>query len=255
MSQHPKQPWPYPEVVAHRGGGTLAPENTIAGFREGIRYGYRAAECDVKLSADNVCFLLHDDTVDRTSNGKGEAKAKTMAELSMLDAGGWKGAAHAGEALPTLANVAAYCQAQAMLLNIEIKPCPGRFEETGRLVAQEAARLWAGASVPPLLSSFEIDALRAAQAAAPALPRAFLCEAIPANWRDILAELDCVALHCDHVTLTEALARDIKQAGYQLLCYTVNTLERAQTLRGWGVDSVCTDRVDLLAPQRPLAAQ
>ncbi|MEO9386359.1 glycerophosphodiester phosphodiesterase family protein, partial [Chromobacterium phragmitis] len=117
MPQQSKPAWPYPEVVAHRGGGTLAPENTVAGFREGVRYGYRAAECDVKLSADNVCFLLHDDTVDRTSNGEGVARAKTMAELSQLDAGGWKGAAFAGEALPTLANVAAYCLAQRMLLN------------------------------------------------------------------------------------------------------------------------------------------
>ncbi|UTH72444.1 glycerophosphodiester phosphodiesterase [Chromobacterium sp. IIBBL 290-4] len=255
MPQQNKQAWPYPEAVAHRGGGTLAPENTIAGFREGVRYGYRGAECDVKLSADNVCFLLHDDTVDRTSNGKGEAKLKTMAELSQLDAGGWKGAAYAGEALPTLDNVAAYCRAQNMLLNIEIKPCPGRFEETGRIVAQETARLWQGALVLPLLSSFEIDALRAAKAAVPALPRAFLCEELPADWRAILEELDCVALHCDHKTLTEALAREVKQAGYQLLCYTVNELARAKTLREWGVDSVCTDRVDLLAPQRPLLEQ
>ncbi|OHX13015.1 glycerophosphodiester phosphodiesterase [Chromobacterium sphagni] len=249
MPQH-KQPWPYPEVVAHRGGGTLAPENTIAGFREGVRYGYRAAECDVKLSADNVCFLLHDDTVDRTSNGKAPAAGMSMAQLSQLDAGRWKGAAFAGEALPTLSNVAGYCLAQNMLLNIEIKPCPGRFEETGRLVALEAARLWAGAAVPPLLSSFEIDALRAAKAAAPALPRAFLCEDIPGNWRDILAELDCVALHCDHHALTAELAREVKQAGYQLLCYTVNDPADARRLLAWGVDSLCTDRLDLLPARR-----
>ncbi|MEO9386360.1 glycerophosphodiester phosphodiesterase family protein, partial [Chromobacterium phragmitis] len=127
-----------------------------------------------------------------------------------------------------------------------LPPCPGRFEETGRLVAQEAARLWAGAAVPPLLSSFEIDALRAAKAAEPALPRAFLCEEIPANWRDILAELDGVALHCDHKALTETLARDIKAAGYQLLCYTVNDPADAGRLLAWGVDSLCTDRLDLL---------
>ncbi|OWY39747.1 glycerophosphodiester phosphodiesterase [Xenophilus sp. AP218F] len=255
MSQSRKQPWPYPEVVAHRGGGALAPENTLAGFREGARYGYRAAECDVKLSADSVCFLLHDDTLERTSNGQGPARAWTMAELAQLDAGGWKGAAFAGEPLPTLANVAAWCRAQGVSLNIEIKPCPGREEETGRRVAEEAARLWAGAQTPPLLSSFDAAALRAARDAAPDLPRAFLCEAIPADWRETLEALDCVALHCDHATLTEAQAGEIKAAGYQLLCYTVNDLARAKTLRGWGVDSVCTDRIDQLAAQRPLAAQ
>lgn len=240
--------WPYAALVAHRGGGVMAPENTLAGFREGVRYGYRAAECDVKLSADNVCFLLHDDTLDRTSDASGPAAGKTMAELACVDAGGWRGAAFAGEALPTLHQVAAWCRAQDMLLNIEIKPCPGRDEETGRRVAQEAARLWQGATIAPLLSSFSDSALRAAQAAEPQLPRAFLVETIPADWQRLLREMDCIALHCDHETLTREQAADIKAAGYQLLCYTVNSVERARELRSWGVDSVCTDRLDLLQP-------
>ncbi|PXX42771.1 glycerophosphodiester phosphodiesterase [Aquitalea magnusonii] len=249
MSQQQlRSPWPYPAVVAHRGGGAMAPENTLAGFRAGIAYGYRAAECDVKLSADNVCFLLHDDTVDRTCNGQGLAATLEMASLAQLDAGAWKGAAFAGEPLPTFANVAAYCRAQGMLLNVEIKPCPGREDETGRLVAQEAARLWAGAAVPPLLSSFSAEALRAAQHAEQALPRAWLVEEVPANWQAMLQEMDCIALHCDHRSLTRAQAAAIKAAGYQLLCYTVNDPERAREIMAWGVDSVCTDRLDLLAP-------
>ena len=245
-----RSPWPYPAVVAHRGGGAMAPENTLAGFRAGIAHGYRAAECDVKLSADNVCFLLHDDAVDRTSNGQGLAAELSMASLAQLDGGAWKGAAFAGEALPTFANVAAYCQAQGRLLNVEIKPCPGREEETGRLVAQEAARLWAIAAAPPLLSSFSAEALRAAQHAEPALPRAWLVEEVPANWQAMLQEMDCIALHCDHSTLTREQATAIKAAGYQLLCYTVNELARAREIMGWGVDSVCTDRLDLLPAVR-----
>jgi glycerophosphoryl diester phosphodiesterase len=82
MSQQHTSPWPYPRLVAHRGGGVMAPENTLAGFRAGVGYGYRAAECDVKLSADNVCFLLHDDTVDRTTNGQGLAAGLSMAQLA-----------------------------------------------------------------------------------------------------------------------------------------------------------------------------
>jgi len=246
--QQARSRWPYPALVAHRGGGSLAPENTLAGFRAGLAHGYRAAECDVKLSADNVCFLLHDDAVDRTSNGKGLAAQLAMAQLAVLDAGSWKGAAFAGEALPSFANVAAYCQAQGMLLNVEIKPCPGRDAETGRLVAQEAARLWAGAAVPPLLSSFSTEALQAAQRAVPELPRAWLVEEVPADWQDRLQEMDCIALHCDHATLTQPLAAAIKSAGYQLLCYTVNEVARAREIMAWGVDSVCTDRLDLLQP-------
>ena len=253
MSSPHRLPWPYPPLVAHRGGGVIAPENTLAGFRAGVAYGYRAAECDVKLSADNVCFLLHDDAVDRTTDGQGLAAGLTMAQLAQLDAGCWKGACFAGEALPSFANVAAYCRAQGMLLNVEIKPCPGRDAETGRLVATEAARLWAGAVVPPLLSSFSAEALQAAQHAQPDLPRAWLVEEIPADWQDSLQEMECIALHCDHSTLTPALAAAIKAAGYQLLCYTVNDPARAREIMGWGVDSVCTDRLDLLQPVQWLA--
>jgi glycerophosphoryl diester phosphodiesterase len=254
MSQLQARPgWPYPALLAHRGGGALAPENTLAGFRTGLAYGYRAAECDVKLSADNVCFLLHDDSVDRTSNGRGLAAELNMAQLALLDAGCWRGAAFAGEALPSFANVAACCRAHGMLLNVEIKPCPGRDAETGRLVAQEAARLWAGAVVPPLLSSFSFEALQAAQQAEPGLPRAWLVEEIPADWQDRLQQLGCIALHCDHTSLSPALAAAIKAAGYQLLCYTVNDEARAREIMAWGVDSVCTDRLDLLQPAQWLA--
>lgn len=240
--------WPYPRFIAHRGGGVLAPENTLAGFREGLRYGYRGAECDVKLSADNVCFLLHDDTVERTSNGRGAAAAMSMAQLARLDAGGWKGAAFAGEPMPTLDNVAAYCLAHGIALNIEIKPCPGREADTGAAVAAEAARLWAGAAQPPLLSSFSDEALRAARDAAPRLPRAWLVEQAPADWEARLRELACIALHCDHQSLSAELSAEIKRAGFQLLCYTVNRPADAERLLAWGVDSVCTDRLDLLRP-------
>lgn len=242
------QPWPYPSVLAHRGGGTLAPENTLAGFREGVRYGYRAAECDVKLSADNVCFLLHDDTVDRTTNGHGSAAKMSMAQLAQLDAGHWKGGAYAGEPLPTLANIAAFCQSHAVALNLEIKPCPGRESETGHHVALRVRQLWAGAAVPPVLSSFEPLSLQAALHAAPELPRALLIDGvIPGDWLQRLQALQCIALHCDHAFLTQELAQAIKAAGYAILCYTVNDLEVAARLWAWGVDTICTDRIDLFS--------
>ncbi len=84
-------PWPYPLWIAHRGAGALAPENTLAAFRVGAAHGYRAFECDVKLSADGVAFLLHDATLQRTTPDRGECASRTWAELSRLDAGGWTG--------------------------------------------------------------------------------------------------------------------------------------------------------------------
>jgi len=82
-------PWPYPRLAAHRGAGKLAPENTLAAFRLGYAHGYRMAELDVKLSADGVAFLLHDNTLDRTTNVRGRADALNWRQLSLLDAGSW----------------------------------------------------------------------------------------------------------------------------------------------------------------------
>ncbi|MGN6667681.1 MAG: glycerophosphodiester phosphodiesterase [Trinickia sp.] len=238
--------WPYPRIVAHRGGGSLAPENTLAAIDTGAGLGLQMIEFDAKLSQDDVVFLLHDDTVDRTSNGHGAAARKTYAELAALDAGNWFDARFAGERMPTLAQVHARCVAHTLAANIEIKPCPGREVATGWLVAQEAARLWSSTDVPPLLSSFSFDALTAARDAQPHLPRGLLFGAVPADWRVQADALSCISLHADHRKLDARLVGDIKAAGLYVLAYTVNDPARARTLAQWGVDCICTDRIDLI---------
>jgi glycerophosphoryl diester phosphodiesterase len=244
-----REDWPYPRVVAHRGGGTLAPENTLAALDEGARRGHRMVEFDAKLSADDVTFLLHDDTVDRTSNGSGPAAGMRYAALASLDAGAWFDARFAGERMPTLEAAAARCIAHALAANVEIKPCPGRERDTGRRVAADAAAYWRDAAVPPLLSSFSFDALRQARETAPELPRGMLYDAVPDDWRaQVVDALDCVSLHANHARLDEPLVRAIKSAGLRILVYTVNDLDRARELVRWGVDSVCTDRIDLIGP-------
>ncbi len=131
--------WPYPAVVAHRGGGALAPENTLAAFRTGARLGHRMVEFDAKLSRDDVSFLLHDDSVDRTSNGHGAAAALSYSELEQLDAGSWFAAEFAGEPMPTLEAVAHACRDLTLAVNVEIKPCPERERATG--AARGAGRI------------------------------------------------------------------------------------------------------------------
>lgn len=241
--------WPYPRVVAHRGGGTLAPENTLAALDEGARYGHTMVEFDAKLSADDVTFLLHDDTVDRTSDGHGSAAAMRYADIATLDAGAWFEARFAGERMPSFEAAAARCRALGLAANVEIKPCPGRERKTGRRVAADAAAYWRDAAVPPLLSSFSFDALQQARATAPNLPRGMLYETVPDDWRaQAIEALGCVSLHADHRRLDEPLVRAIKAAGLRILVYTVNDLERARELVRWGVDAICTDRIDLIGP-------
>lgn len=249
-------PWPYPRWIAHRGAGKLAPENTLAAFRLGASHGYRMYECDVKLSADGVPFLLHDATLQRTTNARavlGTGNSAVAGDhpwsaLAQLDAGSWHSRAFAGEPLPTLANIAAFCLANGHCLNVEIKPTPGQERHTGEVVATHAARLWQSAAVAPLLSSFEVEALRGAQDAQPHLPRALLLDKLWTGWLETALTLGCVAVVCNHALWDESTVRQAQSASFRTLSYTVNDEWAAQRLFDLGTDGVITDRVDLFSP-------
>ena len=245
--------WSYPRWVAHRGAGKLAPENTLAAFRLGAHYGYRMFECDVKLSADEVPFLLHDATLDRTTNGHGIAGQLSWAELSRLDAGNWHSRAYAGEPIASLEAVARYCLGNGFALNIEIKPTPGAESLTGALVADAAARLWAQAPVgamAPLLTSFSPDALEAAQTAQPQLRRGLLLEQLWTGWLETALRLGCVAVVCNQALWDESSVRQARSAGLRMSSYTVNDEWAAERLLALGTDAIITDRVDLFSASR-----
>ncbi|MEY2802573.1 MAG: Glycerophosphoryl diester phosphodiesterase [Pseudomonadota bacterium] len=241
-------PWPYPRWIAHRGAGKLAPENTLAAFRLGASYGYRMFECDAKLSADGIPFLLHDATLERTTNGRGVAGGQSWQALSQLDAGGWHSRALAGEPLPTLEALARWCLANGHHLNIEIKPTPGQERETGDAVAALAQRLWQGQPVPPLLTSFKPDALHGAKAAAPHLPRGLLLDTLWDGWLEKARALDCVAVVCHYALWNPEIVQRVHAAGMRCLSYTVNDESVAHHLLALGTDGIITDRVDLFSP-------
>ena len=246
--------WPYPTVLAHRGGGTLAPENTMAGLRHGMAAGFRAIEFDVMLARDGVPVVLHDPFLGRTVPGSGHVFDYDARELAAMDAGGWFARAYQGEPVPLFVEFAQFCRAHAVWMNIEIKPAPGHEIETGAVVARIAAAMFAdeidaGASQRlPLLSSFSEVALEAARDAAPELPRACLMSELPPDWDRRAREVGALAIHTNHRHLTPVQAREVKAAGFGLFCYTVNEPARARELLGWGVDAFCTDRIDLIGP-------
>jgi glycerophosphoryl diester phosphodiesterase len=254
------QRWPYARVLAHRGGGTLAPENTIAAIDVGREFGFRAVEFDVRLSRDGVPVVIHDATLERTTNGAGTVASHTAAQLACLDAGSWRAPRFAGASVPTLESVIGHCRTHDVWPNIEIKEVEGTEQHVGAVVARAVASLYVDAvhegghraehiePRAPLLSSFSRAALVGAHRAAPDLPRAYLVDDVPADWREQLEALGCVSLHADHALLTRAQASAIKAAGYWLFCYTVNDPARAQEILGWGVDAFCTDRIDLIGP-------
>lgn len=241
--------WPYPRLIAHRGAGRQAPENTLAAVRLGAQHGFMMMEYDVKLSRDNVPMLLHDDTLDRTSNAAGNAADRSWAELADVDAGAWHSSDYAGEAIPSLYAIAAFTLAKGIRSNIEIKPHTGLDAETGRLVARAARRLWAGADLPPLLSSFSETALEAALKEAPELPRALLVEEdVPQDWQERLRRLRCVGLNLNHRHTTRDIVRAVRGAGYRLAVWTVNDAARARELLEWGCDAIITDEIKTISP-------
>ena len=243
--------WPYSKVIAHRGGGTLSPENTLAAMQCGLDYGFAAVEFDVMLSKDGIPVLMHDLEFGRTIRGTGSVANSTVDELVKMDAGAWFSDQFIGEKVPTYEEVVRFCRAHGIWMNVEIKPAPGFEEETGRVVAEMTAAMFADVSVTdlshlPLFSSFEFPALMAAKQAAPHIPRGFLIDEITPDWRAQLQALGASALHTNHRHLTPSLAKEIKDAGLGLFCYTVNTPERAAEILSWGVDAFCTDRLDLI---------
>ncbi len=253
-------PWPYPRVIAHRGGGALAPENTIAAIDVGRAHGFNAIEIDAMLARDDVPVLMHDATVDRTTDGTGAVGALTAEQLGRLDAGVRFAARFRGARVPTLAAAIRHCRAHGVWIDLEIKPGGGDARRTGDMVARATAALYADCvrsggdraesvdARAPLLSSFSGEALAAAHAAVPDLPRGWITSRVPADWRAQLDALQCVALHTNHRHLARAVARSIKDAGYWLFCYTVDDPARAREILDWGVDAFCTDRIDLIGP-------
>lgn len=233
--------WPYPRILAHRGGGALAPENTLGALRLGASLGFKGVEFDVMLAADGAPVLIHDETTERTTGVKGRVSLTPYAKLERLDAGN-------GEKIPRFEEAAALCRKLGLWANVEIKPAGGHERATGEAAARMARELWKGAALPPLLSSFSAVALEAAQQAAPELPRGCIFSQIPEDWESTARRLECVSVHCNHKHLTAETASAIKAAGYALLCWTVNDAESARRMLAWGVDCLVTDALREIVP-------
>lgn len=235
--------WPYVHFFAHRCGGGLAPENTLAGLKVARSYGC-GVEFDVMLSADGTPFLMHDETVDRTTNGSGRMPDCRDVVLRQLDAGSWFDRRFSGEPVPTLSDVARHCIDWGLGVNLEIKPASGFEAETGRVVAELASRLWQGRAPIPLLSSFSELALELAAATAPWLSRGLLVDRIPIDWRERCRRLGVRALHANARYIDAAQVAAVRDEGLWVVVFTENDPARAARLFDWGVDCIITDRPD-----------
>jgi glycerophosphoryl diester phosphodiesterase len=244
LSTFPHLPVPtlaIPRLIAHRGASADAPENTLAALREAARQGAGWVEVDAVLTADGVPVVIHDDTLDRTTDGHGPVAAAEFAALRRRDAGSWFAPRFAGERVPTLAETIDLALELGLGLNVEIKPAAGHEEATARAVAALVDARWPVDRPLVLLSSFEPVCLDIARAVVPRCPRGYLLWDPPADWLTIARRVDAATInvHQDRQTAASIAAHAV--AGRPVLAYTVNDPGRARTLFGWGVAGVFTD--------------
>lgn len=225
-----------PPVIGHRGAAAHAPENTLASFAAAADLGCRMVEFDVRLTADGVPVVFHDDTLDRCTPATGPVAVRTLDELRRL-----------APSIPSLEDVLALCAGRGMAVNIEIKPHAGAEAETARIALEAAGRLWPSDLPAPLVSSFRPACLDMARRVAPHWPRGLLVERVPSDWRARVEAMAGVALHAHHRALSAGLAHDVRRAGFALLAYTVNDVARARELWNWQVSSVFSDAPDRLS--------
>lgn len=217
-------------IFAHRGASAQAPENTLAAFELALTQGAWWLELDVQCLEDEL-VVLHDDTLDRTTDGEGPLAALTLAQLRALDAG-------QGERVPLLRELLERLAGRAAL-NVELKG-PGTGAPAARLLAQQVAQgRWAADAI--LLSAFSATELEAARAVAPGLPRALLSARADAGAVAAAAALGAVALHVPVRAVDAAAVGRVHGAGLALNVFTVNDAQSFARLRALGVDGLFTD--------------
>ena len=223
------------ELMAHRGASGLAPENTLAAFARCLEYDPEWIELDVHASADGAIIVMHDATVDRTTDGSGAIADLTLAQLKRLDAGSWKGAEFAGEPVPTLEEVVALVGGRARL-NVEIKAGPA----LAHVAAEVVAILRTGGCLPcSMVSSFDVAAVKAVQALTDE-PSLALITGKADDLKIAIAEgFGWLNLHFGGVDA--ALVGAAHAAGVNVCAWTINDLSRWDEFAALGVDVFCTD--------------
>ena len=244
----------WPRVVAHRCGGALAPENSLAGLEIAARLGCSAVEFDVMLSRDTVPVLMHDETLERTAGLPGRVPDLEGGELAAVDIGRLHHPAFAGECIPRLDTALERCRWLGLAANVEIKPADDLDEVTARAVIAVVTQCAERDRPAILFSSFSRKALEQVALALPAIPRALLAEHYDADILACARALGCGAVHLEATSLRASDVAAAHAAGLWLRAYTVNQVDLACRLVEWGVDGLFSDRPDRLLRLDALSA-
>jgi glycerophosphoryl diester phosphodiesterase len=233
-------------VIAHRGFSGAAPENTIAAFKKAIDLGVDMIELDIHLSKDGQIVVIHDDTLNRTTNGKGKVTSYTLNELKRLDAGSWFGSQFSGEKIPTLKEVLELTRGK-MLLTIELKKGdmgPYTMTDLADRSLQEVEK--AGMLNQVIFASFDPSAIDRIRGKNPKIPVALIYNQSWTFPQEVTGGRPVSILSCSGKVLTQTNISNAHQRGMKVMAWTLNTEEHMQRFLNMGVDGIITDYPDFL---------
>jgi len=233
----------FPVMIAHRGFKFKYPENTLTAFQAAVDSGAQMIELDVTLSKDREVIVIHDDTLDRTTNGNGPVQQHSLSELKRLDAGSWFHPRFQGERIPTLSEVLDLFKGH-VLFNIEIKKSAYEPENPSDAIEKQVVREvnMAGCLDSVLISSFEPAVLNRIREIKKQPGISWLTDLpLPDNFIQYCTDLSLFSWNPDYRSVTEDRVQEMHDHDIRVLPYTVNSLSGAKRLLEMGVDGFFTD--------------
>jgi glycerophosphoryl diester phosphodiesterase len=217
--------------IGHRGARGHAPENTLLAIDTGIQLGAQMVEFDVQLHPSGELLVIHDLTLDRTTNGTGRLDERSFDYIRSLDAG-------KGQQVPTLQEVLDLID-ERVAVNIELKTWDGTADAVAQALRRNFADGWTAEDF--LVSSFHLPELEEFRQLAPEIPIGVLLCGVPLDWAAGAAELSAQALNISEEFVDQRLIADAQGRGLKVYAYTVNERSEMERLRRLGVDGVFTD--------------
>ncbi|WP_024681791.1 glycerophosphoryl diester phosphodiesterase [Pseudomonas syringae] len=233
-------------LIAHRGAKAYVPENTLLALEKAAECGAKWVEIDVKLTRDGQPVVIHDDMLDRTTNGRGAVVLHDLSAIRTLDAGGWFAPEFTGLQVPTFEEIVACALRLDLGLQVELKPTIGDDVETAEVVMPILKNLWPADNDQLFVSSFSVRSLTAARRLWADVPLAIASIVAPADPVALLAEYDCRILHVLDDMLDDHHLVRLKSSGVEFAVATINSPKRARYLLEHGAQSILSDYPDLL---------
>lgn len=240
-----------PMKIGHRGAAGYCPENTFSSFYNALELGVDYLEIDVQLSRDGELVVIHDPTVNRTTNGKGKVKDLTLKELQSLDAGSWFDAKFAGEKIPAFNAFLDEFAGQAGLL-IELKK-PSLYPNIEVKLASELMKrgLSAGKNDEIIVQSFDRNALKRFHNLLPSVPIGVLVKKLGGNGistKDLQSFSEYASYVNPKITMVnKRLIKRIHQHGFKTIIWTVKKKSEAKMLSRLGIDGIVSDFPDVIS--------